>query len=161
MKDPKKSWDIDIKETLCGKGNAIQYLGRYVNRVAISEGRILSYDRETVTFKAKDNKQGGKWVVIKVRLQEFIRRFLLHILPKGFQKIRYYGYLSNSQRKKNVARIQKQQKKQRFVSRFAGMGKSEILLELFSDDYHICPRCGADMVKVDFKPRPEAKSNSA
>lgn len=157
----KKSWDIDIKETLCGKGNAIQYLGRYVNRVAISEGRILSYDRETVTFKAKDNKQGGKWVVIKVRLQEFIRRFLLHILPKGFQKIRYYGYLSNSQRKKNVARIQKQQKKQRFVSRFAGMGKSEILLELFSDDYHICPRCGADMVKVDFKPRPEAKSNSA
>jgi hypothetical protein len=95
------------------------------------------------------------------RLQEFIRRFLLHILPKGFQKIRYYGYLSNSQRKKNVARIQKQQKKQRFVSRFAGMGKSEILLELFSDDYHICPRCGADMVKVDFKPRPEAKSNSA
>ncbi|MCH4034031.1 MAG: transposase [Lachnospiraceae bacterium] len=132
-----------------------------VNRVAISEGRILSYDRETVTFKAKDNKQGGKWVVIKVRLQEFIRRFLLHILPKGFQKIRYYGYLSNSQRKKNVARIQKQQKKQRFVSRFAGMGKSEILLELFSDDYHICPRCGADMVKVDFKPRPEAKSNSA
>lgn len=150
----KKSWDVDIRETLCGKANAIKYLGRYVNRVAISEARIINFNREKVTFWAKDNKRGGKKVVLTVDLEEFIRRFLLHILPKGFQKIRYYGYLSNSQRKKNVARIQKQQKKQRYVSELSGMSKREILEHLYPDTFERCPKCGGLMECVDFKLRP-------
>ena len=86
-----------LKEPLDRSDNVVKYLARYANRVCISEYRIISYDKFTrnVTFSYKDNKDGGKKKQMTLLATEFIRRFLLHVLPKRFMKIRHYGILKN------------------------------------------------------------------
>ena len=83
----------------------IRYLGRYTHRVAISDYRIVSVDKlaKTVTFKWKDYKDNNKQKLMTLSATEFIRRFLLHILPPAFRKIRHYGLLSNRTRKMQLA----------------------------------------------------------
>ena len=86
-----------LKEPLESSGNVVKYLARYANRVCISPSRVLSYDKaaKTVTFPYKDNKDGGKQKEMTLSAIEFMRRFLLHVLPKRFMKIRHYGLLQN------------------------------------------------------------------
>jgi hypothetical protein len=86
-----------LKEPFDSSGNIVKYLARYANRVCISAGRIVSYDKtaKTVTFSYKDNKDNGKLKEMTISANEFIRRFLLHVLPKRFMKIRHYGILQN------------------------------------------------------------------
>jgi hypothetical protein len=81
----------------------VGYLGRYTHRVAISNHRILDVEGGQVRFRYKDNPSGGKHKVMALSAEEFIRRFLLHILPKGFKKIRHFGFLSGGVRKKKLA----------------------------------------------------------
>ena len=85
----------------------LAYLSRYTHRVAISSGRILSFDEAGVTFRYKDYRRDGsaRQQVMALRPDEFIRRFLLHVLPRGFHRIRHYGLLASSTRKANLARI--------------------------------------------------------
>nr|WP_278278701.1 transposase [Alkalibaculum bacchi] len=80
-----------IKETFNGFGNAIDYLGRYTHRIAISNSRIKSVTQSHVTFSAKDYRTNETNEIIITHV-EFIRRFLMHVLPCGFQKIRYYEF---------------------------------------------------------------------
>ena len=86
-----------LKEPMERADNAVKYLARYAHRVCISDKRIISYDKsaKTVTFTYKDNKDGGKQKEMTLTAKEFIRRFLLHVLPKRFMKIRHYGILNN------------------------------------------------------------------
>jgi len=86
-----------LKEPLGCAGNIVKYLARYANRVCISDGRVVAYDKAegTVTFSYKDNKDGGVQKFMTVGAVEFMRRFLLHTLPKRFMKIRHYGILAN------------------------------------------------------------------
>jgi hypothetical protein len=86
-----------LKEPLDCSCNVVKYLARYANRVCIAASRIISYDKEanTVTFSYKDNKDGGKPKEMTLSAFEFMRRFLLHVLPKQFMKIRHYGILQN------------------------------------------------------------------
>jgi hypothetical protein len=86
-----------LKEPLDRSDNVVKYLARYANRVCISDYRIISYDEigKTVTFSYKDNKDGGKKKIMVLSAIEFMRRFLLHVLPKRFMKIRHYGLLRN------------------------------------------------------------------
>lgn len=86
-----------LKEPLERSDNLVKYLARYANRVCISEYRIVSYDKaeKSVTFSYKDNKDGGKQKEMTLSCLEFMRRFLLHILPTRFMKIRHYGILQN------------------------------------------------------------------
>jgi len=86
-----KSWIPYIKETFNDFGNAIDYLGRYTHRIAISNSRIKSITNTYMTFTAKDYKT-GKQKIVTLSHVEFIRRFLMHVLPSGIQKIRYYGF---------------------------------------------------------------------
>ena len=109
------NWCPYIKETFNGFGNAIEYLGRYTHRIAITNTRIQSVTSDKVSFMARDYKTGESHV-ITLDNTEFIRRMLMHVLPKGFQKIRYYGFLNNRFRKSNLEMIFKLQGFQRFKS---------------------------------------------
>lgn len=86
-----------LKEPLECADNVVKYLARYANRVCISESRITAYDkiRSTVTFAYNDNRDGGKQKTMTLATVEFMRRFLLHVLPKRFMKIRHFGLLAN------------------------------------------------------------------
>lgn len=154
----KVEWNVDIRETMDqNKGNALQYLGRYVNRIAISESRIVSVKDGKVVFRAKDNKNGGKKILITVTIEEFIRLYMQHVLPKGFQKIRYYGFVNNAARKKNLRLIFKIQGHQRFHRLYTGMNRYQIAQKIYGlpEDSFRCPVCGNGLMCLTaFKERP-------
>ena len=138
----EKDWCPYIKETFNGFGNAIEYLGRYTHRVAISNNRILSVTETEVTFSARGKKPGDPKREITISHEEFIRRFLMHVLPAGFQKIRYYGFLNNRMKSRNLKIIFRIQGGQRFRQRYAGLSMAELLKAVWNIDLSICPECG-------------------
>lgn len=91
----QKDWCPYIKETFNGFGNAIEYLGRYTHKIAISNSRIISVTDTHTTFSVRGKKTGDPRRTITLGNEEFIRRFLMHVLPAGFQKVRYFGFLNN------------------------------------------------------------------
>lgn len=138
-----KQWIPFIKETFNGFGNAIDYLGRYTHRIAISNSRIKSVTNSHVSFSAKDYRT-NETNTITVTHVEFIRRFLMHVLPSGFQKIRYYGFLNNRYKKVNLKLICKLTGKQLFKSLYKGLKSEELLLALWNINVRLCPNCGCD-----------------
>ena len=104
----KKDWVVYCKRPFGGPEEVLRYLARYTHRVAISNRRLISLDDKGVTFKWKDYRLEGQERYNKVMTlptHEFIRRFLMHVLPAGFHRIRYYGFLTCQTRAKNIARI--------------------------------------------------------
>ena len=99
----EKQWVVNIQKPFGKPEIVVQYIGRYSHSIAISQRRILSYDDEKVIFSYKNYKQNGEIQQMQLTPEEFFRRFALHILPFRFVKIRHYGVLSNSNRKKFVA----------------------------------------------------------
>jgi len=97
-------WVVYAKPPFGGPRQVLQYLGRYTHRVAISNERLLTLQDGSVTFRWKDYRQSQRSKVMTVSAEEFIRRFLLHSLPTGFQRIRYYGLLANCRRTEQLAR---------------------------------------------------------
>jgi len=95
---------VHPKPPFGGPEVALKYLARYTHRVAISDRRLLSSDDGTVRFSYKDYAQGGEQREMTLDALEFLRRFLLHALPKGFVRIRYYGFLANRHRREQLAR---------------------------------------------------------
>ncbi len=99
-------WVVYCKRSFAGPEQVLRYLARYTHRVAISNRRLLSLDDKGVTFKWKDYRLEGRerYQVMTLTTHEFIRRFLMHVLPAGFHRIRYYGLLASGKRADNVAR---------------------------------------------------------
>jgi len=91
----RQDWVVYAKPALGGPSQVLRYLGRYTHRVAISNHRIVAFDGERVTFRYKDYAHGGKHRVMTLTAIEFLRRFFLHVLPKGFVRIRHFGFLAN------------------------------------------------------------------
>jgi hypothetical protein len=106
----KKKWVVHTKPPFGRPEHVIEYLGRYTHKIAISNHRILNIDKEkrTVTFSLKDYKKGGQRTTMTLASKEFIRRFQLHILPKGFTRIRHYGFLGSSWKKERLPLLQRQ-----------------------------------------------------
>ncbi len=102
----ERNWVVYCKQPFFGPSQVIEYLGRYTHKIAISNHRIKSIDNESVIFTAKDYRNGGRIALVKLTDQEFIRRFALHILPKGFTRIRHYGILSSSLKKAIIPLLQ-------------------------------------------------------
>ena len=102
-----KKWFVYIKEPFAGPKAVLAYLSRYTHRVAISNTRLIAHDGRGVTFRYKDYRADGlaRHKVMTLAADEFIRRFLLHILPKGFHRIRHYGLFANTGRADNIARL--------------------------------------------------------
>jgi len=102
----KKRWVVYAKPPFAGPEAVLAYLSRYTHRVAISNSRLLRFDEDGVTFRYKDYRRGGadRQQVMTLAADEFIRRFLLHALPKGFHRIRHYGLLASGTRKDSLER---------------------------------------------------------
>jgi hypothetical protein len=102
----KKNWFVYAKPPFAGPEAVLAYLARYTHRVAISNSRLLDLDERGVTFRYKDYRRNGqaRYCTMTLAPGEFIRRFLLHVLPKGFHRIRHYGLLASATCKTNIAR---------------------------------------------------------
>lgn len=100
----KKKWIVYTKPPFGGPANVLRYLGRYTHRIAISNHRLLAFDGERVSFRWKDYAHGGKQRIMTLDATEFLRRFFLHVLPKGFVRIRHFGLLSNRFRSHRLLR---------------------------------------------------------
>jgi Putative transposase/Transposase zinc-binding domain len=94
----RQEWVVYTKPSFGGPEQVLRYLGRYTHRVAISNHRLVSFDGDQVTFRWKDYAHGNKKRKMTVSAEEFARRFLLHVLPKGFVRIRHFGFMANFQR---------------------------------------------------------------
>jgi hypothetical protein len=106
-------WVVYAKRPFGSPKHVIEYLGRYTHKVAISNHRIVAIENDQVTFRYKDYRDESKVKTMSLHAQEFIRRFSLHILPKGFMRIRHYGILSSS-RKQQVLPLVHQQLESRY-----------------------------------------------
>ena len=91
------------KRPFAGPQQVLDYVGRYTHRVAISNNRLIDIDNDRVQFHWKDYRDNSKIKIMDLEADEFIRRFLLHVLPEGFQRVRYYGFLANRDRRKKLA----------------------------------------------------------
>jgi hypothetical protein len=94
----KKKWVVYCKPPFGGPEQVLQYLGRYTHRIAISNHRLVSLQDGNVTFRWKDYRNGGCQKIMTLTAPEFIRRFLMHVVPSGFVRIRHYGFLANRNR---------------------------------------------------------------
>ena len=141
-------WCPYIKETFNGNGNAISYLGRYTHRVAISNGRITGMTDDTVSFWYKDYRDNNARKEMTLSHEEFIRRFLMHVLPRRFQKIRYFGFLANASKNRKLHLLFKLQGHLQFTTRFsADTPKDVILSEVLGIDVRLCPCCGKSSMR--------------
>jgi hypothetical protein len=104
----KQQWVVFAKHSALNPKIIVEYLGRYTHKIAISNHRILNIDKENkkVTFSLKDYRKNGKKIILTLDAETFIKRFVLHILPKGFTKIRHYGILSTAWKKEKLPNLQ-------------------------------------------------------
>jgi hypothetical protein len=142
-------WVVYSKPTFKKPQHVIEYLGRYTHRVAISNHRIVSIDDSKVTFKWRDYKDNSKNKLMTVTAEEFIRRFLLHILPNKFVKIRHYGFLSNRNRKEKIGLCKKliaiiiNKKYIEPLTQYQKLNAYEFMLKIKGIDITVCPCCGS------------------
>ena len=158
-----RDWVVYAKAPFAGPQQVLDYVGRYTHRVAISNNRLLDIESDKVRFKWKDYRGGDQVKTMTLSAGEFIRRFLLHVLPNGFRRIRYYGFLGNRHREEKLA----------VCRRLLGMpqvekGNAEPATETdYRDRYEDltgrslrqCPQCRqGNMVVVRILPRWSAQS---
>ncbi len=143
----KKRWVVYAKPPFAGPEAVLAYLSRYTHRVAISNSRLLRFDEAGVTFGYKDYRRSGtdRKQVMTLAADEFIRRFLLHALPKGFHRIRHYGLLASGTRKDNLERA-------RQLLGVAPPAADAVPVEP-TDLRPPCPCCGGQMVIVEIVER--------
>ena len=151
-----KNWIPFVKETFNGRGNAIQYLARYSFRTAISNSRIVSVDDKTVTFRYKDYQDEGKTKVKTVDGQQFVGLFLQHVLPKGFNRMRYSGFLTNCNKARQLKLIHKLRNTAYNGNPYRSMKIAELLNLLYKVDICACPLCNG---RLSFLPRGKPINN--
>ena len=139
----KKRWVVYAKPPFAGPEAVLAYLSRYTHRVAISNSRLVRFDDDGVTFRYKDYRRNGteQQQVMTLTADEFIRRFLLHVLPKGFHRIRHYGLLASGTRKVHLERA-------RHLLAVAPPAVAELPDEP-PDTRPPCPCCGGRMVVIE------------
>jgi hypothetical protein len=135
-----KDWYVYCKKPFKTSRSVLKYLGRYTHRVAISNHRILSIHDGKVSFKWRDYKHGGKEKVMTLTTSEFIRRFLLHILPPGFTKIRHYGFLAPAVKGKKLALCKILTGAN--IVEVVKLSAVELMEKLTGRDITLCPDCG-------------------
>ena len=153
----KTKWNVFAKPALSNAENVIEYLGRYTHRVAISNARILEIADNKVYFVWKDYKQNGRTKVMKLEAIEFINRFMLHVLPKGFYKIRYYGIFANTHCNEVLDTYLSIDDKEMALSLTEGKVWQDLIEEVLGYDPFRCKKCkkGKMLIheKLDANPR--------
>jgi hypothetical protein len=138
------NWVVYSKPPFKSAEYVFQYLGRYTHRVAISNNRIMHMDNGLVVFKWRDYRDGNKEKYMTITAEEFIRRFIMHILPRKFVKIRHYGMISNCTRAAKIKRakaILKVKINAEFLKDISRMTASDILLKVSGINILKCPCC--------------------
>lgn len=143
-----KHWIPFVKETFNGRGNAIRYLARYSYRTAIANSRILSVTDKTVTFLYKDYADGDTEKTMTVSGPEFIRLYLQHVLPSGFHRFRFAGYLANCKKSRNLKMIHRLRNTIYNGNPYRKMRTAELLLSIYGRDICICPECSGKMISL-------------
>ena len=149
-------WVVYAKRPFAGPEAVLAYLSRYTHRVAISNSRLLAFNDQGVTFKWKDYrcKQSFRYKTMTLTTDEFIRRFLIHVLPSGFHRIRHYGLLANARREENLKRArellidQTNEAVNEKVVRDNTKSSQDEVTEQAQSTY-ICPGCGHPMVIIE------------
>jgi hypothetical protein len=138
----RKDWVVYSKPPFGGPEHVLQYLGRYTHRVAISNHRLVSFAEEKVTFRWRDSAHQNQQRLMTLSLDEFLRRFLLHVLPKGFVRIRNFGFLANRRR----ATLQPL-----CFHLLGSPPQTEQALSTANDanDLRLCPKCGGPMMVIE------------
>jgi len=136
-----KDWVVYAKKPFKSSTHIVNYLGRYTHRVAISNDRIIGIEHDQVLFRWKDYRDYERIKIMKLPAIEFIRRFLLHVLPKGFYKIRYYGILASRNRNEVLLKCRKTLSHHIAKSKFEGLCWQDALLVITGIDVLKCPIC--------------------
>ncbi len=154
-------WVVYTKRPFAGPEQVLDYVGRYTHRVAISNNRLFDIENGQVRFQWKDYRNGDQSKTMTLSADEFIRRFLLHVLPDGFQRIRYYGFLGNRYRRDKLEQCR------RLLGMPTPAEQSNAVEKDYRDRYeeltghslHQCPQCGQGrMLVVMILPRSLCKS---
>jgi hypothetical protein len=145
-------WVVYAKRPFAGPDAVLAYLSRYTHRVAIANSRLIAMDEQGVTFKWKDYqaKERDRHKTMTLASDEFIRRFLLHVLPSGFHRIRHYGLIANTTRKDNLARARELLRVEKITepadAEMNGADAADGSDELVT---YVCPDCGAPMLIME------------
>jgi hypothetical protein len=140
----RKDWVVYAKRPFGGPEYVLQYLGRYTHRVAISNHRLVSFTDGKVTFRWRDSAHHNEQKLMTLPIDEFLRRFLLHLLPKGFVRIRNFGFLANRRRATLLPLCF-----QLLGATQEPQGQQDLLSACDSHDLWRCPRCGGPMVVIE------------
>jgi len=146
----QREWVVYAKAPFGGAEHILDYLARYTHRVAISNSRLVAMTPETVTFHYRDSRHHDQRKLLTLTHEEFLRRFLLHVLPEGFQRIRHYGFLSNCRRTEQLT----------LCRRLLGVATATVLSIVAQGDYRAqyeqvtghslerCPVCGQGQMRI-------------
>ena len=147
-------WVVYAKRPFAGPKAVLAYLSRYTHRVAIANSRLLTLDERGVTFKWKDyrNKGQSRFKTMTLKTDEFIRRFLIHVLPSGFHRIRHYGLLANARRAENIKRarallIDLENREDKVASEHTKSSQDEVAEQ--PQATYTCTDCGNPMVIIE------------
>ena len=150
-------WVVYAKKPFASPQQVLDYLGRYTHRVALSNDRILCVKDGQVTFTYRDRKDKDRLKTMTLPAQEFIRRFLLHVLPDGFMRIRHFGFLANRAKKRALPQCRKLLGLNPALPEIPKKSPQDLMLELTGIDISRCPRCkqGTMVIVAELpKPRP-------
>ena len=141
----EKDWIPHCKKTFNGAQSVINYLGKYTHRIAISNHRIIRMDENTVTYYVKDYREEGKWKEYTVSGIEFIRRFLMHVPPKRFVRIRHYGLLCTRTKTRQLTLCRNLLGCKQYLSRLKDMETPQMLETLYGIKVTVCKCCGGHL----------------
>ena len=144
----QQDWVVYSKPYLQHPETVVQYLSRYTHRIAISDSRLVSVEDKQVRFKYKDYRDNTH-KCISLDAEEFIRRFLLHVLPQGFRRVRHYGFLSNRIREQRLANI-------RACLKVPAQEKSDQPTKVDgAPASYVCPKCRSGRLRITYEMAPQ------
>jgi predicted Zn-ribbon and HTH transcriptional regulator len=153
-------WIAYAKQPFAGPEQVLEYLGRYTHRIAISNNRLTAVENGKVTFTYRDRSNNNEKKTMALTTDEFIRRFLLHVLPKGFMKIRYYGFLSNIKKKECILLIRQLIEPMAEQPDLVKETVQQIMQRVTGTDITCCPQCQkGKMIKIRALPKPVLNSS--
>jgi Putative transposase len=151
----RQDWVVYAKPPFGGPQHVLHYLARYTHRVAISNHRLVHFADDQVTFRWKDYARGSKQKLMTVTAEEFLRRFLLHVLPPGFVRIRFFGFLANRRRKTLLPLCHQ------LLLMASSRSLTSVQPRACSRAVWQCPRCGGSMLLMQRLTATELQSQSA
>jgi hypothetical protein len=148
----RKDWIVYAKPPFAGPHHVLHYLARYTHRVAISNHRLIAFENSQVAFRWKDYAHGNQQRIMTLSADEFLRRFLLHVLPRGFVRIRFFGFLAN-RRRATLLPLCQQLLGQQAAQNRALAGRS-----VTPPTFWLCPTCSIPMLLIEQLSAPPASA---